>query len=124
MVFASLFFREFEGFSKDRQITEAYVLNNISVGLKNLFGEVRLNIFLRTNNPIVAISLGNVTLRHLIVVNKKVRQQATSTCNSKRFTFKKRKMQQRTFPTCCTLYAHPFSEPPNSKHVRRIRKKG
>ena len=36
-------FREFEGYSKDRQITEAYVLNNISVGLKNLFGEVSYN---------------------------------------------------------------------------------
>ena len=35
-----LIFSEFENLSKDRQVTEAYVLNNISVGLKNLFGEV------------------------------------------------------------------------------------
>ena len=42
---AILIFREFENLSKDRQVTEAYVLNNISVGLKNLFGEVRLVFF-------------------------------------------------------------------------------
>jgi hypothetical protein len=32
--------REFERFSKERQVTQGYVLNNITVGLRNLFGEV------------------------------------------------------------------------------------